>query len=77
MVRGVGFEPTQAYANGALGLMWLSLCLLNASTESCYFSFHLYMSFAQIMPEITAASIPPPGKVEAPTRYRPFIGVLK
>jgi len=37
----------------------------------------LHISFAQIIPEITTASIPPPGKVEAPTKYRPFIGVLK
>jgi len=26
---------------------------------------------------MVTASIPPPGNVDAPTRYNPFIGVLK
>ena len=40
-------------------------------------TFQLHTSFAQIIPEITVASIPPPGKVDALARYKPFIGVLK
>jgi len=39
--------------------------------------FQLHMSFAQIIPEIVTASIPPPGKVEALAKYKPLIGVLK
>ena len=39
--------------------------------------FQLHMSFAHIIPEIMTASIPPPGKVDAPTRYNPLTGVLK
>jgi len=39
--------------------------------------FHPHISWAQTIPDITTASIPPPGKVEALAKYRPFKGVLK
>jgi len=47
------------------------------SGEFVHDASQLHMSFAQMIPEITTASIPPPGKVEALAKYKPFIGVLK
>jgi len=52
--------------------------VFHALCELClWLTFQLHTSFAQIIPEITVASIPPPGKVDALARYKPFIGVLK